>query len=342
MIQQKPGMRVESQSGLTTSGETLVVRGSQQLWQSMLPYVRIARPDHWFKNIFVLPGFAFAVHDSPAPMQWSVLPAALLGLLATCLVASSNYVLNEILDAERDRLHPSKRDRPVPSGLVNIPTAYVEWLLLGALGLALGWWVNPFVFMLLALLLVMGLLYNVPPLRLKDLPFLDVLTESVNNPIRLCLGWYVLVQAYPPTLSLIMAFWMLGAFFMATKRLAEYKQIGEAGAAAAYRKSFVYYTVYRLILSAVYYASAFSLFWGIFLIRYRIELILSVPFLAGFIPIYLRLGFWLDSPAQNPEKLYRQRGLVLYTAICLSVITLLMFVDMPFLDRLFPLHGSLR
>lgn len=310
-------------------------------WQisMVIPYVQIARPDHWFKNIFMLPGIAFAIFDSPVSFSWDLMWRMVIGLLATCLVASSNYTINEILDAPKDKLHPIKKDRPIPSGKVNLSIAYIEWIALGVIGLALGWQVNFHFFLCLSFLLVMGFLYNIPPIRLKDLPYLDVISEAINNAIRLCLGWFILIQAYPPTLSLIMAYWMIGAFFMTTKRFAEYRRIGDPAIAAKYRKSFSYYNEYRLLLSMVYYASAFSLFFGIFLIRYRMELILSVPFLAGFIPVYMRLGFWEDSPAQYPERLYKQRGLVFYTAFCLIIIVALLFIDIPVIDQFFqPVH----
>lgn len=300
-----------------------------------LPYIQIARPDHWFKNIFMLPGVVFAVFDSPGRWSGDFAWPIVLGFFATCLVASSNYVLNEILDAQKDGLHPVKKNRPIPSGKVNFRLAYIEWFVLGFAGLLVGLTVNTSFFVLLAMLLVMGLLYNIPPIRFKDKPYFDVVSESINNPIRLCLGWYTIIQTYPPTLSLIMAYWMIGAFFMATKRYAEYRRIGNKQIATQYRKSFAYYNEYRLILSMVYYASAFGLFFGIFLIRYRIELILSVPVLAGFIPMYMRLGFWQDSPAQYPEKLYRQRGLVIYSALCLVLVLALLFIDIPIIARIF-------
>ena len=305
------------------------------------PYIQIARPDHWFKNIFMLPGVVFATYDSPNLLSWSLIPDLLLGFFATCLVASSNYTINEILDSPRDSLHPVKRNRPIPSGKVNLKVAYVEWIVLGITGLLLGMLVNRPFFFSLASLLVMGLLYNVPPIRLKDIPYLDVLSESINNPIRLFLGWFIANDIYPPTLSLLMAYWMLGSFFMATKRFAEYRRIGDRKIAAEYRKSFSYYNEYRLILSIVYYASAFSLFLGIFLVRYRMELILSIPFLAGFIPVYMRLGFWENSPAQYPENLYKQRGLVIYTTFCVLLLLLLLFVDIPIIEHIFrPVPGA--
>ena len=299
------------------------------------PYIEIVRPDHWFKQIFMLSGVVFAVYDSPELLSWEIIPTLLLALLATCLIASSYYTINEILDAPMDAIHPVKKNRPIPSGRVNLKIAYTQWILLGLTGLVLGWHINLFFFLSLLSLLIMSLLYNIPPIRLKDLPYLDVLCESINNPLRLLLGWFAVNDAYPPTLSLIMAFWMIGAFFMSVKRYAEYKRIGDTLVAEKYRKSFSYYNEYRLILSMVYYASAFGLFFGIFLVRYRIELILSVPFLAGFISMYMRLGFLEDSPAQYPERLYKQKGLVLYISFCLILILLLLFIDIPIVGQIF-------
>jgi 4-hydroxybenzoate polyprenyltransferase len=305
----------------------------------LTPYIKIARPDNWFKNLFMFPGLVFALYDSPDLFSKDIIPNFLLGLLAVCFVVSSNYVINEILDAPKDALHPVKSSRPIPSGMVNIKIAYVQWLLLGLFGLMIGSTVNYYFFYSLVSLLIMGILYNVPPIRLKDLPYLDVLSESVNNPLRLFLGWFSVNAVYPPTLSLIMAYWMIGAFFMTVKRYAEYKRIGDKSIAQNYRKSFSYYNEYRLVLSMVYYASAFSLFFGIFIVRYRMELILSVPILAGFIPVYMRLAFWEDSPAQYPEKLYKQRGLVLYSICCVVLVLALLFVDLPIISFVFqPLH----
>ncbi|NTU73768.1 UbiA prenyltransferase family protein [Candidatus Roizmanbacteria bacterium] len=306
---------------------------------SVIPYIQIARPDHWFKNVFMIPGVVFALYDAPSLLSLHILFPLLIALIATCLIASSNYTINEILDAPKDCFHPIKKNRPIPSGKVNVTIAYIQWIVLAVLGLAIGWQLNSFFFYSLLFLLIMGFLYNIPPVRLKDIPYLDVLSEAINNSIRLCLGWFAVNDQYPPTLSLVMAYWMIGAFFMAIKRFAEYKRIGDPAVAASYRKSFAYYNEYRLILSIVYYASAFSFFFGIFIARYRLELVLSIPFLAGFIPLYMRMGFWADSPAQYPEKLYKVKGLMLYTSFCFLVLIALLFVDVPFLEKLLtPAH----
>ena len=73
-------------------------------------------------------------------------------------------------------------------GLVNIPMAYVQWIVMMLAGVAIGWTVSrPFAATLLALWL-MGCAYNIKPLRTKDVPYPDVLTESVNNPLRMLAG----------------------------------------------------------------------------------------------------------------------------------------------------------
>src|SRR5262245_30332233 len=70
-------------------------------------YASIARPDHWFKNVFMALGVLLAFFYYPQLFTLSVLGYIALAVAATCLIASSNYTLNEILDAPRDRLHPS-------------------------------------------------------------------------------------------------------------------------------------------------------------------------------------------------------------------------------------------
>ena len=107
----------------------------------------------------------------------------------------------------------------------------------------------------------MGCIYNIPPIRSKDKPYFDVLSESVNNPIRLMLGWYATGITILPPVSLLLAYWMVGAFFMAIKRLAEYRMINSPTVSAAYRQSFAYYNEERLLQSIIYYATAFGLFF---------------------------------------------------------------------------------
>jgi decaprenyl-phosphate phosphoribosyltransferase len=209
---------------------------------SLSGHLAIARFDHWIKNVFVLPGIVLAIRVAP-PDNWGTFATKVgLGCLAVGVIASSNYVLNEILDSPSDRHHPIKCKRPVPSGKVSIPWAYVQWLLFMVAGMLMAWHISPQFTATMAGLWIMGILYNVPPVRLKDLPYCDVLSESINNPLRLLAGWYMTCSLIPPPLSLLVSYWMIGCYFMAIKRFAEYREIGNVAVSAAYRKSFAHYS----------------------------------------------------------------------------------------------------
>ncbi len=299
-------------------------------------HFRIARVDHWIKNVFILPGVVVALSMQPLAPGSELILNLLLGLLSGCLIASSNYTLNEILDAPFDRLHPTKCRRPVPSGQVNIPLGYAQWLLLMVLGALLAWKVSlPFLVTMIALWF-MGIVYNVRPARTKDLPYLDVISEAVNNPLRLLAGWFIVNSVAVPPVSLLISYWAVGCYFMAIKRFAEYRDIGDPERAASYRKSFRFYNDERLIVSVMFYASIAMLFFGAFIVRYRLELILSFPLIAAVMAAYLSVAFKEGSAAQAPEKLHREPMLLLSIICCAALITVLFFVDIPALHDIFP------
>jgi decaprenyl-phosphate phosphoribosyltransferase len=309
-------------------------------------HLAIARFDHWTKNVFILPGIVVPLSAGQIPLDWPLLWRVCIGALAACFIASSNYVLNEILDAPFDRLHPVKKARPVASGLVNVPIAYGQWLFLMVIGLGLATLLStPRFTLTLVVLWLMGCVYNVPPLRTKDVAYLDVLSESVNNPIRMLAGWYTVTTTIFPPASLLAGYWMIGCYLMALKRFSEFRQIDDRLRAGAYRKSFRKYTERSLLVSVMFYCAAAMLLFGAFITRYRVELLLSFPLVALVMAIYYDLAFEENSPAQNPEGLHRHRGLMTSCAACAVVMTALMFIDVPLLQEAFtptmPQHGMM-
>jgi 4-hydroxybenzoate polyprenyltransferase len=302
---------------------------------SLWPYVQIARVDHWVKNVFVLPGTLVAVSIDPANLTAALPIRLVIGMLAVCLVASSNYVINELLDAPYDRLHPTKWQRPVPSGQISPFPAYIEWLVLMAAGIGLALFVSRPFALTLAVLWLMGCVYNIPPFRTKDLPYVDVLSEALNNPLRMLAGWYLTgTLALPPT-SLLVSYWMVGSYFMAIKRFAEYRDIADVGRSAAYRRSFAFYTEQRLLVSIVFYGSLAMLFFGAFIMRYRLEMVLAFPLVALVMALYLSLAFKKDGAAERPERLYREPGLMVAVCLCTALMVILLFVDVPVLYHIF-------
>jgi decaprenyl-phosphate phosphoribosyltransferase len=308
-------------------------------------YLAIARPDHWFKNIFMLPGMLFALLVYDTPLDLTLLMRIVIGITSTCLIASANYVINEFLDAEFDRFHPEKRKRTAVVSVLKARIVYGQWLLLSAIGLALAYLISIPFLALEAFLLFMGIMYNVRPFRTKERVYLDVISESVNNPIRFALGWFIFVPVallpkslldlswviIPPS-SIVVAYWMGGAFLMATKRFAEYRFINNPELAGLYRKSFKKYTEESLLISMFFYAITASFFLGIFLIKNKIELLISFPFFALLFAWYFKLGLRKDSSVQGPEKLYTEKRFMAYVVFLTMLIMVLIYIDIPALN----------
>lgn len=308
-------------------------------------YIRIMRPDYWLKNIFIAPGVLFAIavyHIQPAA---STILVAVIGLVSACLLASANYVINEYLDADFDRHHPLKNQRAFVTRDINRFAVYLQYFVLSAAGLALASLISFNYLVTGIFLLFMGCVYNIPPARSKDRPYLDVLSESVNNPIRFAFGWFMIAPAIPwsefsfnnyvsslPPWSIMIAYWMGGAFLMATKRFAEYRLIGDPELAGAYRKSFRFYTEHKLLISMFFYALTCAFFLGIFLIKHRVEMLVSFPFFALLFSWYLRIGLLPNSPVQGTEKLYTRKWFMLYLVLFTILFCILMFVDIPALS----------
>ena len=298
-------------------------------------HLQICRFDHWIKNVFILPGILIAISIYPQSISFQLFINIVIGFLAAGLIASSNYVINEILDSPFDALHPTKRNRPTPSGLVNIPLGYVQWIVLMLVGLGLASLVSMALEWALLWLWVMGCIYNISPIRAKDIPYVDVLVESINNPIRLLIGWYIVSPPFLIPASLLISYWMIGAYLMAIKRFAEMRDISKNISAKQYRKSFGYYTEQNLLVSIMFYAATSMLFFGVFVMRYRLELILSFPLIAFIMAMYLNLAFKEDGAVQAPEKLWKELPLMLTSCLCLIVMVILMNVSLPTFTGLF-------
>jgi 4-hydroxybenzoate polyprenyltransferase len=294
-------------------------------------YLSLARFDHTTKHIFILPGLIVAWSLREPPLG-DVIWRTFVGFFSAIAIASANYVINEWLDREFDAHHPSKHHRKAVSLNLSPTLVYLEYSLLAIAGLLaanlLG--IN---FMLVSIaFLISGLIYNVRPFRTKERPFLDVVSESVNNPIRLTLGWLMIDVSTSPPISLLLAYWAGGAFLMGAKRLSEYRDISASvglDTLQRYRKSFAGYTAESLTVSCLLYAMFSSFFVGVFLIKYRLEYVFTIPFIMALFGCYFWLSMLPDSIAQRPERMFRSRRLMITLGAAVTVLIVMSFVDVP-------------
>lgn len=174
--------------------------------------LRLMRPHQWVKNSFVLTGLLFghAWHD---PV---LVTKAIFAFVAFCLISSTIYILNDIVDIEQDRHHPSKRKRPLPSGKLKISTAAIFASILGITALTLGYFASSTVVIILLIYAVMNLAYS---LKLKHVVILDVFIIATGFMLRILAG--TLGLGIPPSQWLLLCGLMVTLFLGFSKRRAE-------------------------------------------------------------------------------------------------------------------------
>ncbi|MGK6353279.1 UbiA prenyltransferase family protein [Parapedobacter sp. DT-150] len=149
-------------------------------------YLQLMRPNQWVKNTFILlPAFFSLQIDDPGVALHLV-----LAFFGFSLLASAVYVFNDMLDINEDRLHPTKRNRPLASNRVSIKEGIVLIVILLIAGLVtfyvfIG---NLYAFLLVCFYLVQNILYTV---KLKHISILDVFIIAVGFVIRLIIGGVV-------------------------------------------------------------------------------------------------------------------------------------------------------
>lgn len=167
----------------------------------LIDYVRVLRPQQWYKNTLVFLALIFSGNLFSLPLVWQTI----IAFATFCALSSSVYIINDLSDKTKDKLHPEKKLRPIASGAVNTTTAVILSIILLALGIYLSLFL-PTIFTYSALAYFgLSQLYT---FFLKKEAFLDILTIATNFVIRAAAGAYAI--------SVIVSPWLiLGVFFLA-------------------------------------------------------------------------------------------------------------------------------
>ncbi len=145
------------------------------------------RPKQWTKNGFI---FAALVFDLKL-FQIEPFVKTVMGFILLCLISGVVYLINDLVDIEKDRQHPSKKNRPIPSGQVSFKVAAATAIILPAICLPLSFWLDPYFGLIISCYLLLQITYS---FVLKNIVIIDVLTIAAGFVLRVA-GGVALVEA---------------------------------------------------------------------------------------------------------------------------------------------------
>ena len=269
------------------------------------------------KSAFVFLGLVFSHRWTDWDLWLRVTAAA----AAFALTASSMYVLNDLADVERDKLHPDKRRRALAAGDVTPGVARAAGAVALVAGLVLGWWASPTIAFLLLLYLSLNIAYS---LGLKNVVVLDVFCIATGFMLRILAG--TLGIGITPSQWLLQCGLMITLFLGFAKRRAELGALMELGEAAAHRSVLGLYTPLLLDKFIVITAAGVIMTYSLYTMDTDTvvahgtrQLIYTVPFIVYGIFRYVFLLH--NGSAGDPARdVFRDRQL-LAAVVCWFVVT---------------------
>lgn len=188
-----------------------------------LGLLRTMRPKQWTKNVlFVFPAIVFdgQLFDPVAFMR------VLIACVLLIFMSGTVYIINDLVDIDKDRQHPKKRLRPLPSGQLPISLARIAAVIIPTMTLVFAFWFEWRLAVVLLTYLIIQIAYS---FALKHIPILDVMTVASGFVLRVLAGVVVIqVQNFSPWLYACSG--LLALFLVVGKRRQELVTLGELAA----------------------------------------------------------------------------------------------------------------
>jgi 4-hydroxybenzoate polyprenyltransferase len=258
--------------------------------------IKTMRPRQWTKNVFVF----FALVFDKQLFHLVPLARTLAGFALFCLISSAVYIFNDLADIESDRLHPEKKNRPLPSGQLSQAAAWGAGIFLAAFTLPLGWMLSPAFAAVLAVYFLINLAYS---RWLKHIPILDVMIVAAGFVLRVHAGTTLIeVERFSPWLYVVTT---LGALYLGFgKRRSELALLAQG--AGSHRKVLEGYTLPLLDQYITIVSAATILAYSLYTFSApnlpdNHSMMLTIPFMAYIIFRYLYI-IHVSHNAGAPEE----------------------------------------
>lgn len=263
-------------------------------------------PRRWLKNLFMFSALVFGM-KLVVP---SLIVRAVVAFFCLCLLSSAAYLINDMVDAERDKLHPRKRDRPLPSGRLKESWALGGAIVLALVSLAVAVVVDYRFALVCAVFIVVEIGYS---LLFTRFVILDVLAIAAAFILRVMAGSVVAgATNFSPWLYVCGGF--LALFMALSKRRQELIVLGDL--APKHREvladygSLLLVEMIAVVTSSTVIAYSLYTFWGAHVPENK-GMMLTIPFVLYGVFRYLLLMQRPDLPGSPEEMLIKDPPLVI-------------------------------
>ena len=275
--------------------------------------LKLMRIKQWVKNLFILlPLFFSGSAFDPENLRKSVVL-----VIGFCFIASSVYIINDLIDSKKDKDHPGKKDRPIASGKISLLSAIILLVFFLTLGfsiiLTLG---NTLVVIITFVYLALNILYS---LKLKNLPSFDLITLSLFYVIRVLIGGVVIGIAITNWLSICT--FTIALFLGAGKRYIELYSNGTSSRMVLekYTKEYLLYALYLSSFSTIVFYSLFCFTKGIY---YELSIF---PVVGGFLMYFLKL--FRHEINEDPSLIFlRDKSIAFYLIVWAIIVFSLTYI----------------
>lgn len=295
---------------------------SVQFKQNFAGLIRTMRMRQWSKNVIIYAGLVF---DGKL-FALEPLMATTLVVFCFCLVSSSVYIINDLADIEKDRLHPRKKLRPLPSGALDAKVAVVAAVILAIISIGLATWLNVWVGAVTFIYLVQNIAYS---LYLKHIVLIDVMVLSLGFLLRVLAGVLIAnVTNFSPWLYVCIT--LLSLFLGFGKRRHEIILLQDD--AAAHRSSLQEYNlplldqIMSLVTTSTFVTYTFYSFEAQTALVSDGRMLLTTPFVFFAIVRYLYLIHVQKRGGAPDELIFEDRPLLLNGILWVVTIVVLIYM----------------
>jgi 4-hydroxybenzoate polyprenyltransferase len=305
----------------TTSTQSQLQVDAPSLRTNLRGLLKTMRPRQWVKSVIV---FAALVFDGKL-LDLNLFLLTTVVFLAFCLISSSVYIMNDLVDIEKDRQHPRKQTRPLPSGRLDPRFAAVAAVILGMVSLSAAFLVNPWVGAVLLAYLAQNVAYS---FWLKNIVIIDVMVLSLGFLLRVVAGVIVVqVTNFSPWLYICVT--LLALFLGFGKRRQEIVLLEDD--AGNHRASLAEYNlpmldqIMAMITTSTLIAYTFYSFDAATSLAHN-KMLLTVPFVFYFLARYLYLVHVRHLGGAPDELLLEDKPLLVNSALWAVTVVILIYV----------------